>query len=57
VLAETLEALNVSTDVANSALAMALAISTKHSGMSGEEAQARFAMSLKHVHKASPTWQ
>lgn len=56
-LVDALSQMNVSPDVANAALSMALALSAKQAGMSEEETAKRFAMSLRHVHKGRPTWQ
>lgn len=56
-LVDALSQMDVSSDVKNAALAMALALSAKQAGMSEEETAKRFAMSLRHVHKGRPTWQ
>lgn len=56
-LCDALHNLQVSGDAGNAALAMALAVSTKQSGMSKEEALARFKHSLDSVYGAKPTWQ
>ena len=56
-LCDELHNLQVSGDAGNAALAMALAISTKQSGMSKEDALIRFRHSLEVVHGAKPTWQ
>jgi len=56
-LVDALSQMDVSSDVKNAALAMALALSTKQAGMSEEESIKRFGMSLRHVHTRRPTWQ
>lgn len=56
-LCDELHNLQVSGDAGNAALAMALAVSTKQSGMSKEDALLRFRLSLDSVYGAKPTWQ
>ena len=56
-LCTELHNLQITGAAGNAALAMALAVSAKQSGMSKEDAANRFAGSLEAVYGARPTWQ